>query len=114
MDFDGPFFQGSRVSAEVELDVSVQGVVTGTSAGDHVYLWIEGDLKKSVQMISVYGTGTIIDKTDADAPMRIFFDGEATSGPYYNEEQHTCYLISPTFSGTTSQPSSMDLPYKTP
>ncbi len=114
VDFEGPFFEGSRVSSDVELDVTVRGVVTGTSTGDRVYLWIEGDLKKSVKMVSLYGMGTIIEKSDEENPMRIFFDGEATAGPYYNEELHTCYLISPMFSGTTSQPSFMDLPYKKP
>ena len=114
VNFDGPFFTGQKVSTDVELDVTVQGVLMGSQPGDRVYLWIEGNLKKSVQLITIYGVGTILEMGDEEKPLRIFFDGEVTAGAYYNADGHTCHLISPKLSGVTSQPSWMDLPYKVP
>ncbi len=110
VDFAGPFFSGSRVSEDVGLDVAVEGVLLGLTPGSRVYLKFSGDLKPSMKNISVWGTGKLTDDTNKDKPNRIHYEGTALTTDYTNDKGDTCVLLSPTLTGSTSQPSWMDLP----
>ncbi|MFT7621849.1 MAG: hypothetical protein ACI9WU_001014 [Myxococcota bacterium] len=110
VDFDGPFFSGGRVAPEVNLDVTIEGVLLGTEAGDRLYVRISGDLKPSMRGITVWGAGVLQDEFDKDNPGRIFYNGSALTTDYTNDKGDTCVLLSPTLTGATSQNSWLNLP----
>lgn len=108
--FDGPVFTGERKNEDVGLDVKVEGIMSGTTPGSRVFLKISGDLKLTIKGISVWGIGTVQDKSDKDNPGRIFYDGDALATTYTNDVGDECELKAPKLSGATSQPSWMNLP----
>lgn len=109
VDFTGPFFTGSRTNADVGLDVQVDGVLLGTEPGSRIYLQIAGDVKLSVKGLTVWGAGQLVDEHDPDKPGRIFYDGTALATDYTNDKGDNCVLLSPSLTGSTSQPSWMDV-----
>lgn len=110
VDFDGPFFSGSKVNADVGLDVHVEGILMGTEPGARIYVRFWGDLKLSVKDISVWGSGELVDEHNPDKPSRIFYKGQALATDYTNDKGDNCVLLAPSLTGSTSQPSWMDLP----
>ena len=110
VDFDGPFFTGTRQNADVDLDVTVSGILLGKTPDSRIFIRIEGDLKPSMKGISVWGAGKLKDEFDKDNPSRIFYDGTALATDYTNSVGDNCILLTPKLSGATSQPSWIDLP----
>jgi hypothetical protein len=110
VDFDGPFFSGSRVASDINLDVTMEGIMLGNKPGDHILLRFSGNLKPSVSDVAVIGVGVILDTFDEDNPTRIFFNGTADASDYINDKGETCKLKSPTLTGATSQPSWLQFP----
>ena len=67
-------------------------------------------MKPSVKNLTVWGSGTLVDEFNKDKPNRIHYGGTALATDYTNDKGDNCVLLSPTLTGSTSQPSWIDFP----
>ncbi|MBT9559311.1 MAG: hypothetical protein IV100_24970 [Myxococcales bacterium] len=106
--FDGPFFSGSRQfeNGGASLSLTVSGVLLGKQPGDGLFVKFGGDLAADVSGLTLYGTGAVSDKKDAEKPNRVYYDGTASTSTYQNAAGDTCTVKTPNLSGKTNDQAS--------
>ncbi|MEC9073322.1 MAG: hypothetical protein VX938_13110, partial [Myxococcota bacterium] len=103
--FDGPFFEGNRVTelTGLSVDVTIRGVVTGFNEGDRVLVEVFGNFDDDYRGYHAFGEGTIREvELDDEGVYTVHFNGAAHTSPYDNSLGEECVLNNPQISTTTS------------
>jgi hypothetical protein len=109
--FDGAYFSGRRVltAGGLDVDTTIEGLITGWGVGDRVYLETYGNMDKAqFTEFHAFGEGIIrevVAKDDGTVEVR--FNGAAQAAPYVNDLGESCVLNNPQLSTTTSKLSTL-------
>ncbi len=102
----GPFFEGARVNAENDVDLSFKGSLTELRPGAHFYFVVQGSFNPKMKGITVYADAEIEKITvDKDKPDEfvVHFKGAAKGTPYTNEAGDTCQMQDTQLLSTTGE-----------
>jgi len=111
--FDGPFFSGSRVNPQNQVDFEFNGALMDIREGAHFFFVVQGSLNPRVQGLTVYGDA-LIDSVEVDTErldaFTIKFKGQGKASPYTNEEGDTCQMQDPLLVSSTGALSTLKVP----
>ncbi len=104
--WEGPFFEGTRVNPENNVDLAFRGSLTELRPGAHFYFVVQGDFSPKMQGVTVFADAEIekitVDKEKPDEFV-VLFKGAAKGTQYTNEEGHTCQMQDTQLLSTTGE-----------
>jgi len=111
--WDGPFFSGSRVSAENNVNVQFSGAFTKIAPKGRFFFSVKGNLGPKVSGLTLYGNAEIqkiVLDDEKPEQFTIEFTGQGVASEYQNEAGDTCIMQPPYLMTTTGGPSTFVIP----
>ncbi|MFH1530418.1 MAG: hypothetical protein ABIK09_06770 [Pseudomonadota bacterium] len=110
--WEGPFFEGTRVNEENDVDLSFKGSLTDLRPGAHFYFVVQGSFSPKMKGITVYADAQIdkitVDKEKPDE-FTVLFRGAAKGTQYTNETGDTCQMQDTQLLSTTGELSKLQV-----